>query len=466
MSVPAMRVLIDGDSDKTYRKGDKVTGRIVLVVEEEEQIKSLKVVFAGNCITKTTRPFHVNGGENSPSRREYEEKIRLFNQEKEILPESTLTPKKYTWTFEFTFPESTEPRFKRLSHGSKYLKEPHSLPPTFQLKTNIPGGAAQISYFVQARLTFGEAREIKRCRVILPYHPTPEVPVSREANCTSAVLYGQAWKPSKDTAQDAQKAVKKVFSKVSRRALGNSTPRIIPSLLYPETVAPGQHIPISLVLRNTRDALNEAQGECVIDSLSITISTYSTTMCGQTVTQPEDVVSKHVTCLAKTNMNKSTPFGTKVSLTSNFRLVNDRECVPTFKTYTITRRYALGISIGLKYGDEHFTVRSNTPLEIIPRIPRDLLPPPLEEGEDIDPLPLYAPREPSKEFAPEYESIFALSRTSSSSNSLAPTYSRSSSYMSSMSESSTSSTAASTPASEIEQPFFEQSTNRIAGVRT
>lgn len=460
MAVPVLRIILDGDSSKLYRKGDKVTGRVIVVVEEEAHIHSLKVVFAGNCITKTSRPFHVNSGDDSSSRREFEEKIRLFNQEQEIIPESRLRPKKYTWTFGFTFPENTEARFSRVTHGANYLKEPHALPPTFQLKTNAPGGAAQISYFVQARLTLGGSREIKRCRVILPYHPTTNLDTSRNAPCTSAVLYGQTWKPKRE-AEDDQKTSKKVFGKVSRRVRSNSSPRIIPTLLYPEKVAPGQNIPISLIVRNSKDALNQAQGECTIDSLSIAISTYSTSMCGHSLTQPEDVVAKHVTCITKTNMNKSTFFGGPVSLTSNFRLIDNVECVPTFKTYTITRRYTLDISIGLKYDGQHFTVRSTTPLEILPRVPRDLLPPVPDEGEDIDPLPLYAPREPSKEFAPDYESIFALSRTPSdgSSLALAPTYSRSSSYMSNMSgSSSVGSSAASTPTSEIEEPVYEQVT--------
>jgi hypothetical protein len=449
MAVPAMRVIVDGDSSKVYRKGDTVTGRVILVVEEKVQIQSLKMVFAGNCTTKTSRPFHVNGGEDSPSRRESEEKIRLFNQEKEILPESALSPKKYTWTFEFTFPELTQPCFARVTRGANYLKDPHPLPPTFQLKTNVPSGAAQISYFVQARLNFGGSKGVKRCRVVLPYHPTPQIDLSRQAKCTSAVLYGQAWKPTREAGEDAQRSVNKVFSKVKRHVRA-SGPRIIPSILYPEVVAPGQHIPISLVLRNTKDSNNEAQGQCIIDSLSITISTYSTSMCGHSLTHPEDVVSKHVTCIARSNMNKPIPFGTTASLTSNFRLVNDVECVPTFRTYTITRRYALGISIGVKYLDQHFMIRSNTPLEIVPRVPRSALPPP-DEGEDIDPLPVYKPREPSKEFAPDYEELFALERLESNANSLAPTYSRSSSYLS---VGSGASTGPSTPASEIEQLNF------------
>ncbi|KAF2034950.1 hypothetical protein EK21DRAFT_97153 [Setomelanomma holmii] len=452
----ALRVIVDGDSNKVYRKGDRVTGRVILVVEETQHIESLKVVFAGNCITKTSRPFHVNGCENSPSMREYEEKIRLFNQEQQLFPQTTLTPKKYTWTFEFTFPTLTEPRYKRLAHGATYPKDPHALPPTFQLKTNVPGGAAQICYFIQARLTRSTSADVKRCRVVLPYHPTPHVQYSREAKCTSAVLYGQTWKPSR-TAK-GEKAVSKVYNKVARPS--SNTPRIVPSILYPESIAPGQNIPLSLSLRNTRDALNEAQAECTVNSLSVTISTYSTSMCGHTLNQPEDVVSKHVTCIARSNMNKPLRIGDTISLTSNFRLVNDVECIPTFKTYTITRKYVLSISIGINFGVEQFTIRSSTPLEILPRVPRTSVLPPVHEDEDVEPLPRYEPREPSKEFAPDYEEIFALSRmesaSSEGSNRLTPTYSRSSSFMSNVSGASESSAGASTPASEIEEPSYGQ----------
>lgn len=454
MTGPALRVIVDGDSERVFRKGDAVCGRVVLLVEEEEQLDSLKIIFGGNCVTKTTRPFHVNGGEESPGRNEHEEKIRLFNREKELAPKSTLAPKKYSWPFEFIFPDLTEPRYKRITYGANYLREPHPLPPSFQLKTNVPGGAAQISYFVQARLTFGKCKTVKRCRHLLSYSPSSPPGSQREARCTSTVLYGQQWKPSRDAKQGS--SVNKVLNKVRRASI--NSPRITPSLAYPESIAPGQHIPISISLRNAKDALNETQGECTLDSMSITMSTYSTSMCGHSLTQPEDVVSKHVTCIARININKPLKFNHTKNLTTNFRLIDDAECIPSFKTYTITRRYTLGITIGLKFGSEHFKVRSSTPLEILPRIPRDRFATRYEASEECDPLPLYQPREPSKEFAPDYEEIFALCKTPSSANSLASNLSRISSYTSdgSLGPASVVFTAPSTPGSEIDEPVFQR----------
>ncbi|KAL1791985.1 hypothetical protein ACET3X_009736 [Alternaria dauci] len=438
MTVPTLRIVVDGDSNRVYRRGDKVTGNISLAVEEKEEIESLKVIFAGSCVTKTSRPLHVNTKIDTPAQRhDYEEKIRLFNREKELVSCRTLEPRKYSWDFEFVFPESTEPHFKRMAHGSNYLREPHPLPPSFHLKTSVPGGAAQISYFVQARLVISGSMDTKRCKHTLRYHPRSEVDVPQRAEATSSVLYTQAWKPHKEKEESR---VKKVFSGVSM----NSTPRIVPTLFHPEKVAPGQHMPLSLSLLNARDPANHAERECIIDSLTVTISTYSTTMCGHTIMDPEDVVSKHITCISRTDMNKRIPFNKTTTLTSNFRLIDDTECVPTFKTYSITRRYALGISIGIKYNDQQFTIRSNTALMILPRTPRDRLPPlQLEDGEDLEPLPQYTPREPSREFAPDYESLYALSPVGSRSSSL-------------FSGGSTPSSTASTPQTEVDQPTYER----------
>ncbi|KAF1924467.1 uncharacterized protein M421DRAFT_72277 [Didymella exigua CBS 183.55] len=440
MAVPTLRILIDGDCNKVYRRGDKVTGRVSFVAEEQEHIESFKLIFVGSCITKTTRP-----SKDSYARKEFEERIRFFNCEREVVPRSTLNPNKYSWAFDFTFPQTTQQSYKRLSRGAHYLREPHPLPPSFQLETSIPGGAAQISYFVQARLVLGGSKGARKVKQMLQYRPTSRENLPREPNLTASVLYGQTWKPSRSN--ESRSTVDKVLRRSS-----NKPPSIVPTIFYPEKIVPGQHIPLSMCLLNSRDRMNEAQAECTIDSLSLTISTYSTTMCGHTLTQPEDVVSKHVNCIAKTNMNRAVPFNKTQNLTTNFRLVNDAECIPTFKTYTITRRYMMSITVGIRFGDQHFTVRHNAPLEILPRPPCSLSSPPFEEGEEAEPLPMYTPREPSREFAPHYESIYALSRTSSTSESLA----RWNTASSVTSGTSTAATETSMPASEVDEPLYER----------
>jgi hypothetical protein len=419
-----------------------VTGRLILVLMEEEELSSLTVSLRGTCTTATSRSSEPDF-DVTHAKQKYEENISLFTLNQGILSKRTLTPNKYCWTFDFKFPELTEPTFPRWHHGPKYHKEPHLLPPTFHTQTYVPGGHATISYFLQAELKRSAYKTPVHAKEILPYHPTPHG-MTIDAKVTSRVLYAQTWKPL-----GGRKVIDRAFSRLSRRPSTNtSTPRIVPTLHYPERISPGQRIPLLLSLTNNQD-LNITEDnilkECVLDSVTVTITTHTTSVCGPPTSQPEDVMLKDVICLSKTNLNTPVPFGTRTKLTNNFRLVDDAECVPSFKTYTITRRYDLTVAVGIKYGDRKFNIRCTTLLDILPRIPRELLPSfPEDQDAEIDPLPLYVSREPSKEFAPDYESLYSLSRTPSSSESSAYSTSGSAS-------SSAASSGQSTPASEVDQ---------------
>lgn len=411
-------------------------------------IKELKLNFLGLCTTKTTRPFYVTGNDADAckSRRDYDEQIQFFNFGQDLVSESTLAARKHSWNFDFKFPDQTEPQFSRWAHGSKYLKDPHPLPPSFQICTSIQGGEATISYSLQAKLVFSGSKATKRVTEMLGYLPSfRDTPL--EPLLSSRVLYGQIWKPRKET--------KSKKDKLLRRQ--SEVPKIVPTIHVPEKIAPAQHIPLLLSLYNANGGENP---ECILDSLTVNITTYTTLICGQPLTQPEDVVSKTVTCISKQQMNKPLSFSNSTPLTSNFRLVDDAECVPTFRTYSITRRYTMTVVLGVKCADQRFTIRSTTPLDILPSIPLSELRSRLnqEDENEIDPLPLYQPREPSKEFAPDYEELYSSSPSSSTSLSLALTATRSSSFTSGAS---TPSTAPTTPEREIEQPSFERTGVRL-----
>ncbi|ORY13755.1 hypothetical protein BCR34DRAFT_480610 [Clohesyomyces aquaticus] len=412
---PSVRIIVDGDPSRLYRQGEIVRGRVILVAEEQEQVKSLKLNFLGTCISKTTRPFYVSGNDrdaNSLTRREYREKTNLFNIERTVLLGYTLGPKKYSWGFEFKFPECTETRHSRWAgRGSRYSRESHALPPSFHLHTDSPGGEAIVSYYIQAKLIRRGMREMKRATQVLAYHPSLRC-ASYAPRITPRVLYNQTWKPVKDTRTAMDKVLNKVSRKPTTRA---STPRIVPTLYYPERISPGQNLPLSLSISNSRQG-NDDQVQCHLDSLTVIISTYTTSMCGNLFSQPEDNVTKHVTCISKHDLNQPLPFDTLAKLTTNFRLVDDAECVPTFNTYTISRHYTMTIAVGLQYQNQKFTVKATTPLEILPRIPRADITGQISDHHDevpIEPLPLYEATEGCGESAPDYDTVYSLTPTSS-----------------------------------------------------
>jgi hypothetical protein len=445
---PSLRVIIDGDASRAYREGDRVKGRVSLVLQDSEDVKGLRVSFYGTCLTRTTPPLYAAGSDfdSWKCKRDYQERINLFSFERNLIPNCRLATGKYSWDFEFSFPKKTEGQFSRWTRGPKYCREPHPLPPTFQVHTDKPGGKAIISYHVKAKLVREGSRDTLNDSHILRYLPGAN-DIPRGPHIRSQILYAQTWKPGK---RGSKKTVDKLKNKVSRKSLEIVTgPWIVPTIYYPEKIAPGQHIPLLICLAT---ATVGEPPECILDSLAVTLSTYTTLTCGQLLKQPEDTISKHVTCISKQNINQRLSFSSPTPLTINFRVVDDVECVPSFRTYTITRNYTMTVVVQIKVEGQIFTIESTTPLEILPRtsLPELRVSGPGED-EEVEPLPLYMPREPSKEFAPDYDAICALSPTSSTSFSH---YSSGSGSWSVASGTSTPWTAPGTPELEIEQPVL------------
>ncbi|KAF2747287.1 hypothetical protein M011DRAFT_402674 [Sporormia fimetaria CBS 119925] len=444
-----LRVDLGGDTSRPYHEGEQVKGRVTLVLEEEEKIVGFNLHFVGTCATKTTRPIYVAGNEAdaSHSNRPYAERIALFTREQKLLPACTLAAKKYSWDFVFTFPSHTEAHFSRWSHGTKYCRKPHSLPPTFSLATDSPGGQASVSYMIQAKLSLESSSLRLKVSQMLGYLPSAQnTPL--EPRIRPRVLYAQALNPG---LEEVTVTNRKTVVKSSRKRSNTTTgQKIVPTLYAPDKVAPGQDIALLLGLAG----MNGGEAvRCTLDSLEVKMSTYTSARCGQSFSEPEDHVAKHVTCISKKNMNQELSYSTSTALTTNFRLVDNAECVPTFETYTIARRYEMTVVIGIKCEDELFTIKTTSPLVILPRrTPSDNLP--LEEGEDDEPLPLYQPREPSKEFAPDYDSLYSLALSPSACSSVGT---RSPSFMSGLSSPITVPT---TPETELEQPVYPSQPQR------
>jgi hypothetical protein len=148
-SEPNVRIIVDGDSTKIYRRGDKVTGRVMLVTEAGQRIESLTLSFMGAITTRTTRPFYVSGKDaDAPlSRRSYEDRVSLFKFEKELLSNCKVASTKNSWTFDFKFPDLASTKYSRWQHRRKYCRDPHPLPPSFQISTVPPNGQAMVRKF-------------------------------------------------------------------------------------------------------------------------------------------------------------------------------------------------------------------------------------------------------------------------------------------------------------------------------
>lgn len=156
-----LEIVVYGDSHRVYRPGDKVEGMVFLVPTTQQHIKSLKLEFSGTSITTTTRPQYARSPDGRPpvlvGLKKYEGEARLFKFERVLLENHSVTPRKHSWSFQFTFPTYTQdlcPKWAQTPRFS-FSKQTHALPASFQAYTNEPGGEATISYGVGAIMSFG-----------------------------------------------------------------------------------------------------------------------------------------------------------------------------------------------------------------------------------------------------------------------------------------------------------------------
>lgn len=339
----------------------------------------------GVCITTITgATYTAYNADKSRQNETFQDRTQLFRFEHDLLPVYRSSPNKGTCDFEFKFPESTRPGSPRWQQGSLYQDPSHPLPPSFHTKS--PEGSCIIAYFLQATLERSGSRGPLVKYEYLPYQPTSEE-IPGESSLYSRVLRAHTRSPSSEN----KKTVDKVFARLS--SLSSNAARIVPTFYYPTKISPGQDIPLflSVELNGLHDS-----SQCILDSVTVTISTYTTISCGPPDSKLERSTVKHVTCLSKANMATPMPFGKKVPLTNSFRLVDNAECIPSFDLRNVTRRYELLVTIGLKHGGHNLFMASTTAVEILPRQMRGSM----TSGtgyEEIEEelLPAYSPIDPA-----------------------------------------------------------------------
>lgn len=330
-----------------------MTGRVVFVAEKQEQVKSLKLNFTGACITKTTRPFYVGENENyavSSSRRGYKEKVPLFNLERVLMTGCTAAANKYSWSFEFQFPENTQIRCSRWGHRSHYNRDIHPLPPSFYTYTNEPGGEATIKYSVQVKLIRGGLKANKRASYTLPFS-NPSRRHLHEPRTTSHILTTQT--SSSATTSPSKPTLTQKLSHLFTRNSPAKPPgtHFVPTLHTPSAVAPGEIIPISLSLQPDHhhrppnpSVPTPATEPCTLTTLTITLSTHTHSTTGRLLSHPQDTLTQHNTCVSRHSLATPLPLdhpSSPVPLVRAFRLLDTRACVPSFATYTVARAYTL-----------------------------------------------------------------------------------------------------------------------------
>jgi hypothetical protein len=388
---------------RTYESGDKVAGKVILNNGEQEQIRGLKIKFEAFCRTRTTRPYYANpDNENiAGSRRLFEENAQLFLQEQMLLSGTfTLAPNKHEYPFEFTFPSKSTERYRK-STRKHFSNDPHNLPPSFKVVMGSQSCTGEVLYQLEAKLSRSSFKSDLRTARSLPFCRKGIVP--RPCRTRPHLLNIQTWDLT--TVPDTSRNLpKRLVRAVVPDTDWKKTPciRFIPVVHAPKAVAPGQRIPLCLSLKAIqRRPIDPKIDGLILDSLQIDLTTNTRLMCSGLISQPEDTVSETKRCIDRSDCALYIPADQSVvPIVTDFRLVDSVEAVPTFKSYTISRYYTLTLRIGLRWEKKTFELETRTELEILPRFLDLHRRTSIQIEDEIDPLPLYTPRE---EDSPEYE---------------------------------------------------------------
>ncbi|KAF2761824.1 hypothetical protein EJ05DRAFT_185949 [Pseudovirgaria hyperparasitica] len=397
-----LNVTIHGDPCRIYHPADKITGTVYLTTSSQEEFKQLKLNFRGQCKTTTTRPYYVSGNEHSlASRKMLKETVTLFDQEKVLFQGPyKMSPTQHEWHFEYTFPSKSETTYQKAVKSAYYNKHPHDLPPSFRCLTESYRGEGYVHYSIEATLVRGSFKsEVRNLRYLLfrrrSERPTP-------AKSHPNVLESQQIQMHEDFRPRVDKFGKAIH--YSTLPVPTSV-KFTPTFYAPKAVAPKQVIDLGLSIKQIQDQVNCNDTEIfTVDRLRVELLTTTRVACRGVLSQTQDVVTRSVTCVDRKLPGISIPIDdTPIALTRGFRLTDNNEASPSFKSYSISRIYQININIWLRWRDQTFRLSTSIELDILPRYDP---PPPRRQrrsvdAELVDPLPLYT----RTEHAPAYEEV-------------------------------------------------------------
>ncbi|KAF2496018.1 hypothetical protein BU16DRAFT_560868 [Lophium mytilinum] len=414
-------IVVYGDHRRVYRPGDKVEGVVFFFPTTQQHIKSLALDFSGRCITKTTRPQYVRPSDGRPpileGLKRLEAEATLFRFEQNLLVDSTITAKKHSWPFEFTFPSHTRDRYPKWADSSKFPKDVHQLPPSYHVYMDEPGREATITYAVTANVSYGR-RQHKSDKATLHelkffndsnlrshfIAPTPMPHVLKEQRWTSPAL-----RPAKHTLK--QKLEHVVTQNPNLRTPSIS---IVPTIYCPPSISPRQDIPLKVSLQHIRrrPAVDPEHIDCIFQSLNVSITTYNRTVCEGGI---QDVTEQRRNCVTRRDINTSIPLDdSPFSIVSNLRLDDNAQCIASFATFTASRSYRLVIEMAVKCGPRTFIINSSTPLEILPSPSLSRPAAVAQPRESFEQLPAYEPRPALPSYTESTGSVATLGSLASS----------------------------------------------------
>jgi hypothetical protein len=380
---PSIKIFLDGRPNRIYFPGEKVSGKVVLTTRVQEEIKYIKVRFLGTSFTTMTRVLPGTAEDSeADNTKTWSESKPLFGYDRALVTKPfTLAANQYSWDFEFKFPSEADREYQT-AVGRHFTKDPHKLPPSFDSITEGRGGGS-VSYTIDVKIArSGINRTDVKVSEILRFQREPIAYLP--PRILPRFIPVQASRVKRSTGNSEPSSPNFVTSLGQKLDWRGPVARFSPMIYSPEAISPGQKIPIALSVRPIqRKATDVKIDGLVMTGLQIDLTTHTAIVCGGLLSRPQDTISQSVLCINRQNCNVPIPVDqTRVPIVSDFRLVDNNQALPTFKSYIISRFYVMTIRIALRWKSTTWNITSHSELEVLPKCAPGQL-------EDVETLPPY-----------------------------------------------------------------------------
>jgi hypothetical protein len=343
-----LRVVVertDGDkiSPRLFIPGDRVAGKVVLTLTEDENVESVVIDFKGKCQTKIVT-------DNGQNRRTYTYECVFFAQQRVLFKGPfKMRADTYEYPFAFQFPEKlnhTNGEFRDNNWAPTYSTNgPKPLPPT--CSTLGYNGICEIYYHLTARVprTFADWKDkhdlnFTPSRAIL--HPAPLPKKSNEYNGSTYHRHYRLTDEGTCRTLTTRESIKEAF----RHHAATSTVNFTFNATAPTAIVIGRPYAVDLTITSPDEATGNIMPPFIVKTWVLILNTRTDIRVPALLSDRQKLMETNITISSGT-LNCLTPLNKQLRIANLFP--KDKiYAPPTFECIAVRRSYDLELKVDVE----------------------------------------------------------------------------------------------------------------------
>ncbi|KAE9376618.1 hypothetical protein N431DRAFT_400868 [Stipitochalara longipes BDJ] len=329
---------------RLFMPGDRVTGKVVLTLTEDENIDNIFIDFKGKCRTKIV----TGSGQNRNAHR-YE---RVFFHKQQTLFKGPFKMRAdtYEYPFAFQFPDKfnyTNGEFTDQNWAWTYSTNgPKPLPPTC-LGPDLSSGGCEIYYHLTARVPRSFADwEHKQVLNFSPPRTVPDpAPLPKKASEYNGSTYHRHYRLT-DEGTCRTLTTRESMKETFRHNAATSTVNFTLNATAPTTIVIGRTYNIDLMLTSPDEATGNIMPPFTLKTWLLILKTRTAIRVPGVFSDYQKLLEDHISISSGT-LNSPTPLN-KMRRIANLFPKDKIYAPPTFECMAIKRNYDLELKLNVE----------------------------------------------------------------------------------------------------------------------